>query len=308
MLQRLALLVVLALVPAVSRGQTINVNESNDLDNIINLAECNGTVQNNLAFTWTISQIQTGGNLTLLASDTIGCPQNQTNSAAKTTTITSSINAGNATGSFPAAGDTPVSASRLLATLGIPCNSASTSTLLFCIVQPGASSGSNNSTTVVANGSIPLDLAAPVAPVITSVSPAEAALVVNWEPGTGGADAGAPGSATSYNIYRAGPGEDVTNPPTRCGSVTGANTTQGRCNGLVNGTEYTVAVTAVSQGGNESKKSLTAAETPEPVNDFWRTYHNAGGREQGGCATGAAGLTALVLLVPLAFRRARRRS
>jgi len=306
MLQRLALLAVLALVPAVSRGQTINVNESNDLDNIINLAECNGQAQDNLAFTWSISQIQTGGTLTLLASDTIGCPQNQTNSAAKTTPITSNISAGNATGAFPTAGDTPVSASRLLATLGIPCNSASTSTLLFCIVQPNTSGSTN--TTVVANGSIPLDLAAPVAPVITSVGPGDQALIVNWVPGTGGADAGAPGSATSYNIYRAvGADAGVDTVTTLCGTQTGPGSTQGRCTGLQNGTEYTVVVTAVSQGNNESLPSGTANGTPQPVNDFWRTYHNDGGREQGGCATGAAGLAALVLLVPLAFRRSRRR-
>jgi hypothetical protein len=46
---------------------------------------------------------------------------------------------------------------------------------------------------------------------------------------------------------------------------------------------------------------------PVAVNDFWRLYKADNGREEGGCAAGAAGMLAL-LAVPLAVRALRRRS
>ena len=300
MFPRLGLLAAVLLAPAVALGDSLTIAESNNLDNTINLAECNNTKQDNLSFTWAVTGATLGGTFDLVVSNTSSCPDPSQNNSAKTQPIR--LGLASTVSSFPAAGDTPVNVSGLIRSLGYSCDASAPTTLVFCVRLNAAGTVS----TPVSTG-LTLDFAIPVAPEITSVAPAESGLVVNWTAGLGGADAGTSGSAVSFNLYCAPPGTDVNTVTSTCGTVSGAGSTQARASGLTNGVTYDVQVTSVSQGGNESTRSNTAQGTPQPVNDFWRTYRNAGGREGGGCATGAAGLAALAALLPLAFRRRRRR-
>jgi hypothetical protein len=304
MAKRLALLFVLA-APSVALAQSITVSESTDQDRIINKAECNDP-QAGITVQWTVaSATATGGTFDVKASDTSSCPE--ANGTTTTTAVTKHLQDGiqgtSNSGTFPATGTSPQSITALVALLGISCNGANTA-IFFCIdfTPVGGTKVVN-----AATGSVQLDLATPPPPIVNAPSPGDAALNVSWSPGSGAADAGTSGSATSYNIYYAPSGIDVkqtANPAVKKVSVT--NTLSGRINGLANGTAYDVMVTGVSIGSNESGPSNVVTGTPEIVNDFWRVYRNDQGRETGGCAAGAAGMLAL-LAVPLALRAWRRK-
>ena len=70
-----------------------------------------------------------------------------------------------------------------------------------------------------------------------------------------------------------------------------------------------MTVSALSAAGNPSAESNALLGTPIPADDFWDRYSAAGGQEEGGCATGAAGPLALLgLAAAFARRRAGRRS
>jgi NCAIR mutase (PurE)-related protein len=128
-----------------------------------------------------------------------------------------------------------------------------------------------------------------------SVEPGDTALFVSWEDGTDSTVA-----AVSYNVTAAGSTGTRTQNFT---SVSGLH----RVTGLTNGTSYSVTVTSVSAGGNESLASVAATGTPAPVIGFWEEYTKSAGHEQGGCGGGPAGLVSL-LGVALALRGLRRRS
>lgn len=84
--------------------------------------------------------------------------------------------------------------------------------------------------------------------------------------------------------------------------------------GLTNGTDYYVSAVAYSKYGNASDPSpdyregdpAPTAIRPTRVLDFWEYYRDGGGRDSGGCQSGAAGLVALVGAA--ALLRLRRRS
>jgi uncharacterized protein (TIGR03382 family) len=81
-----------------------------------------------------------------------------------------------------------------------------------------------------------------------------------------------------------------------------------RLGGLVNGVVYQVRVFAFSTADNRSDFDPANAVTgiPQPVDDFFETYRAAGGVEEGGCASGAAGpvaIGAVALLLAMVVRR-----
>ncbi len=284
---RPAFLAALMLAPSIAAAQTITVTESNDQDKIINVSECSGGTDQ-LSFTWVVSS--TSSNLDLLASDQASCPQpSSTNTSVHTVTIRSNISAG--TTSLT----NVISVTNLLAQLSISCPGSST-TVNFCLFPSGTT------TTTAATGSLTLDLQTPPAPVANDPTPGDSSLTASWSQGAGTADGGS-GTPASYDVYCDLHG---TSPLTKkCATVTGGGTMNARVGNLTNGAQYDLQVTATSSGGNESPRSNTVSGTPVPVDDFWRLYKNAGGQEEGGCATGAAGLAALLALVPLAWRRRR---
>lgn len=294
MLRRLAALACLAAAPALAPAQTITISESNDTDHVINAGECSNSPVDTLSFAWTVATPAAAYDL--YVSDTAACPApGQTVNGVTNSAHTASF-ATNVSQTSWNNGDT---ASKLLNLVTIQCSSSSSS--LFVCVFPAS-----NNTTPVATASIALDLAAAPAPVLNSVSAGDGSLHARWSLGSGSADGGTSGSANSFNVYYA-PTADPTNE--HHSSFSGGSTLDGIVTGLTNDVEYTVSVTAVTLGSNESARSSPLTATPHLVNDFWRLYRDvSGGKEQGGCATGAAGLTALVALIPLVLRRKRRRS
>jgi len=87
-------------------------------------------------------------------------------------------------------------------------------------------------------------------------------------------------------------------------------TTSGfRFGGLVNGVVYGVRVWTFSPADNRSDPTFVGTAQALPSSDFWESYKTAGGREQGGCASGPAGLVAIAgaaaVLALAALRRRR---
>jgi len=141
---------------------------------------------------------------------------------------------------------------------------------------------------------------APNAPASASATPGEEALNVSWAASTD-----TPVAEYYIAEVRTGPAIDPTvstsvsksSGPVAGGVTTGTIDT--RIEGLTNGVVYEVFVTAYSTADNASDPVFAGTASPAPVNDFWETYRAAGGREQGGCAPGAAGPLALLAAVSL---------
>jgi hypothetical protein len=296
--RRLALLVCL-LAPSLAAAQ-ITITESNDTDKIINQAECQGGADG-LSFQWTFPGFTTGtsgASYTLSVSDTENCPAPSTTTGQIVNTKpVGSVAAASASGVFPATGTTGVSG--LLTLAGMNCNSTN-QLLFFCVTLSGAAAGTQ------VTGSIQLDLLKPAPPTATTADPGDSRLLVHWTQGTTGVDGGTPGSPDSY-VITAIADNDATDKHVTGRLSGGTATTSGTIEHLKNDVLYNITVEALSPGGNPSGPSNTIQGTPVAVNDFWRVYRNDGGREQGGCAAGAAGMLAL-LAVPLALRAWRRRS
>jgi hypothetical protein len=95
-----------------------------------------------------------------------------------------------------------------------------------------------------------------------------------------------------------------------CGS---SRSPKGVATGLPNGVESTVGIAAFDQVGNLGKLSDLVCDTPNPIDDFFKLYRQAGGQAGGGfCSVGgvpAAPLFGVGLLgtaMALALRRRRR--
>lgn len=76
-----------------------------------------------------------------------------------------------------------------------------------------------------------------------------------------------------------------------CGSVSGLSATKGSVTNLTNFKTYTVAIAAVDGVGNVGPLSTLACDAPQPIDDFFKVYRDAGGQAGGGyCQMGLAGL------------------
>ncbi|BDG08880.1 fibronectin type III domain-containing protein [Anaeromyxobacter paludicola] len=288
MVPRLAAL--LLLLPSVALGAvTISVSESADSDGYVNIAECQGSTDN-LTAAWS-GVTSTSTNLSLYVSDTSGC----IDTGSSSTTVRGTAIDASASASGPSTNPvTTASNAASLAGLG-GCNTYQP--IYFCLFD-----GAPSSTTLVAQGSIQLDGLRPAAPDIQSVTPGNAALTVYWTAGTG-SDGGTTGAAKSYEAHAvnaSNTSEDHSQTVTSGTSV--------RIGGLQNDVTYNVYVYALSAGGNYSAASAAVQGSPIPVDDFWTSYKNAGGRDSGGCSSGAAGAVALLLSPLLLLARKRRRS
>ncbi|GEJ55510.1 fibronectin type III domain-containing protein [Anaeromyxobacter diazotrophicus] len=292
MTRRLSVLACLACAPALAAAQVV-VSESTGSGTVyINSGECNNAPADTLSLQWSVTT--TAASYDLYVSDTAGCPIPSTNT--NTNAHTNSFVTGVASSSY-----TGITAATLLSKVPIQCTSTTNSVAYICVFAAGTNA---NSGSPLATGSVQLDLASPAKPNLLSLTPGDGSLNANWDLGTGSAAAGTIGSANSFRVHYA-PADGSAAQQYR--EFTGASTRSGRVTGLTNNVPYTVTVTALTIGGNESLPSDPITGSPIPVDDFWRLYQNAGGREQGGCASGAAGLAALVALAPLVLRRKRRR-
>lgn len=269
-------------------AQGVVVDESFDADRIVNIAECDGTTPDALAFAWTTSSPVVVGTYTLLASDTAGCPSAQT---ARTAALASVLATG-PNGVFPLAGMAPVMVQQVVTSLAIACDSAVTA-IFVCLED---STGQ-----AVASGIIPLDLAAPAAPVALGATPGAGALDVAWTPGTTGG--GAPPASWRVTATSSSDPADA-----HTVEVFGGSATTARIAGLQGGATYDVVVVAYSIGHNPSAASNLVQGTPAgaPPADAAATPGGGNGARKmtGGCGSAPGGLAALApLAVPFALRR-----
>jgi len=119
-----------------------------------------------------------------------------------------------------------------------------------------------------------VDLQAPVAPVISSVSTGDQKLTLNWT------DEDNEGDNVTYNVYWQ-EGSGLTNPSTFSQTRLTAQTYDIEDN-VENSVSYSVGVTAVDSADNESSMSNTETAAPAPSTDFWEAYQDAGGTDPGG--------------------------
>lgn len=162
---------------------------------------------------------------------------------------------------------------------------------------------SNGTRSGYASGKFTVQLAAPARPTGVAVGSAPGSLTVRWTASTGGTIGADHYIASAQPLP---PGSDIPEPgaPTFTSSAVNG-TGPVTISGLSDGTRYRVVVVAYSVGGNPSAESDPVIGTPTPVDDFWKVYENAGGREQGGCGAGGAGPVALLAVAGLlaALRR-----
>ncbi len=184
---------------------------------------------------------------------------------------------------------------------------------LFCFPKPGAASTSQP---LEAGTDAALDAAG------GGSGGADAATGTGGSGGTSGAG----GSATSDAGSDAAAGNPdcpspallpgaVPDPAYLCGDVHGVTSTSAYAKGLTNFTKYAVAVAGYDGVQNDGPLSTIECGTPQPVNDFWDEYTQAGGKGGGGfCgiadkpAPGAGGAFLLALFAGLLRRRRRQRS
>jgi len=173
-----------------------------------------------------------------------------------------------------------------------PCPSPNTlPTTVYLCVEWAASVGGTPAGRATAQ--LTLDLTAPaVAPVLKNVGVGDTRLYPSW---TGIADTGA-----TYKAYA-----DAAGGTSPAKSSDEAAATSSTITGLTNGVVYNVTVRGFDPAGNPSPASAALQGTPETVSDFWDEYRSRGGKETGGCSSGAAGILALLgaAVAPLVTRR-----
>jgi hypothetical protein len=280
----------LALTPLGARGATLTVTEASTFDSggasdeVINIQECLGNASSSLSLSWTIDALPVASTVYRTFVTKGACSDStgliQVGSDAATNQL--------ATGTQSGISVRNDIISPLL-TSSISCAPASSTTALNLCVKTFLGSADQSQT---ATTSLVLDTRVPAAPVNLAVDSGDTALAVRWTQGTNGAV-----TADSYTATAT----DGTNTFT-CDSTVGS-TTSCKITGLQNNVTYTVSVVARSAARNVSATSTTVTGTPIPVDDFWRTYRKAGGREEGGCGHPGAGLLGLLGLLPLALRR-----
>jgi hypothetical protein len=278
---RRALLLLALLAPALARAQAITAGSINFAPAAIGSSLCNSSANNNLTLSFNLQLIANasinGGDYTVLAT------------TSATTTSTNGLTvcpsgAGTVTtvaASSSVAQVISVGAASLVSAAGLQCSNTSNPTINVCIhYVPSGSSAVTGS----AVGTISLSTQPPSAPYIWLVEPADGALLVHWNPGGGTAPSYYQIVATAGGVSR------------YSGNIFSADqNVNGRITGLTNGTTYAVTVIAYSSGGDAGPASNEVPATPQPTAGFFDRYQAAGGKEQGGCASGPAGLGALLL-------------
>lgn len=79
-----------------------------------------------------------------------------------------------------------------------------------------------------------------------------------------------------------------------CGGISNSMATEGHVKGLTNGHAYSIGVAGVDSVGNIGPLSNVVCATPEPTDDFYQLYRDAGGTAGGGfCSVGAVGKRAV---------------
>jgi hypothetical protein len=297
MLRRLTLILAL-LSPFAAFAQAATAGQVLAVPSIFGTKHC--ASGNSIYITWlTVPTVLTGDFYRIKVSNSSECPDSTTD---VTTTIWKDrllATDATATPRYPLIGDPVETPAAFFAKAGFnvcptTANPTVTGGKAYACVAHYLSGGTtpvwSNSTEVT------FEVLAPPVPTGVTVSPGDSSLYVSWVdgPSTGV-------SATKYNVTATG--------STGATTQTFTGRTNNRVTGLTNGVTYSITVTSLSAGDNESIASTPAVSgTPEAVNSFWDLYvAEPTHREQGGCGGGAAGLVSL-LGVALALRGLRRRS
>jgi hypothetical protein len=275
----------LALAQAATAGSVVATETSDRPDEVINLAECNGTTSSTCVFSWTLttaSALQSRA-VFYVSDNTTDCTL-QTDSGTQRTVQLQEFSGAAASGTT-----NTFAMDQLLRTSPLAVNCSANVTLQLCVY--GLDGSGNRLANATALGTLRVDVTKPGKPVIRGVDRGEAALFVRWDSVSG---------ADRYRVEATPAGG------TSVARSEETDATDVRVGGLVNGQTYDLRVIAISEGGNESDPSDAAQQAPSEVNDFWEAYKRGGGNEQGGCGVGGFGALALLGLVPLALRLRRR--
>jgi fibronectin type III domain protein len=154
-----------------------------------------------------------------------------------------------------------------------------------------------------ASGTFQIQVKKPDAPGGVVVGAGDGKLFVSWSAPTTGA---AP--ADHYLAEAYGPGQAPNNaaPNNVPASTATVTATSAEINGLSNGTTYDVYVLAYSVGGNPGPRSGPFPGMPAAAANFWDVYKDRNGTDPGGCASGSAGVLALLGAASLLALRRRR--
>lgn len=285
------MLFVLLLAPLSARAQTISLTEGSP--STLSRIDCEAATQPQLTVTWTAPANAETERVFVSRSDS--CPKTVTNAGDEIVLVSSrpiNVNDNTTVGRAVTAGEL----FDLVGAEGETCGGATDidQQVFFCVVFSGTLLGND----LTDNVAVRLDTIPPATPQNVRASPLNEGLLVEWDMPTDVK------GAARYRIHVTPPsGSPVVK------TLEGSGLRRGRVDGLVNDTEYTVEVSSVddagssASAGNESPRSEPVTGTPVPSVDFWAHYHDAGGQEQGGCASaGTAGLLALLVLFGLRRR------
>lgn len=127
--------------------------------------------------------------------------------------------------------------------------------------------------------------------------------------GTGTGGGGGAGACSSSVLV---PGDVPATTLASCGSAA-KSASKANAKGLTNGSTYAVAISSHDVLGNVGPLSDLVCGTPAPVDDFFETYREAGGKGGGGCSIAGDGgaaagglLGGAIVALGLAARRTRR--
>lgn len=123
---------------------------------------------------------------------------------------------------------------------------------------------------------VTVDLQAPTAPEVTSVTGGDGRFVVSWE------DEGNASDDVTYVVYwdEVDFTEEALETVNARRDVSTTSVAIESSN-IVNGLRYYVRVAAVDEADNESPLSATAEVVPQETEDFWERYRSAGGTDPG---------------------------
>lgn len=190
-------------------------------------------------------------------------------------------------------------------------------TLYFFIVQSGGDG------TKLGEGDtypLPVDMKGPGAPKLRSIGPGHTLLKLDWDntsdttdvagfrvfcdPKPGAAGGGGDAAACS-NFATAGADGGTPDLGAACANDTGATTLSTNVTGLTDGVTYSFVVAGVDFFGNVGDVSNVLCDQPEPTDDFWKVYREAGGGAGGGfCALESPGAPATTSVFGLALAAA----
>jgi uncharacterized protein (TIGR03382 family) len=195
--------------------------------------------------------------------------------------------------------------SDFIAKAGKSCTTTTSETIYVCV--QGTAAGGGDPKFGFAVGTLTIDLVAPVAVTGVRASGGENALEVAWsdpaDPDTGRYRVSAQSVIDPQNLATSAVDPRDTRPHLSDIVAGGSH----RVEGLVQDVVYKVIVYAFDQADNQSDPSNLASASPVEVRDFWEAYRDAGGREQGGCAGGPAGLASLAVAAGTALLLRRRK-